>query len=150
MLRVKQMKHSIDQQFLAAMMLTDPQSDVAVTHTSAARAHALPSSSPAQLRCFSEQGTCRADGHAPKRQKLASASSFKPWELPKAVVLDIEGTVVPISFVKEVLFPYAGTHLVQHLQATFTTPETQNDLELLRREQVRARQQSCGGAYRPS
>jgi hypothetical protein len=56
-------------------------------------------------------------------------------KLPTAIVLDIEGTVAPISFVKDVLFNYARAHLRSHLEATFDTEETQADIQLLR-EQV--------------
>ncbi|CAI5530542.1 unnamed protein product [Closterium sp. Naga37s-1] len=51
---------------------------------------------------------------------------------PKFIVLDIEGTTTPISFVSQVLFPYAKSHVGQHLLATFDTPETQADMLLLR------------------
>jgi len=53
---------------------------------------------------------------------------------PRAILLDIEGTIAPISFVHEVLFPYARAqvkyYLAQHYQAT----ETIADLLLLREE----------------
>lgn len=54
---------------------------------------------------------------------------------PFAVVLDIEGTTTPISFVMEVLFPYACNNVRNHLISTFETMETQADIDLLR-EQV--------------
>lgn len=34
-----------------------------------------------------------------------------------AILLDIEGTTTPLEFVKDVLFPYARTHLRSHLDA---------------------------------
>jgi hypothetical protein len=69
-----------------------------------------------------------ADGeHPAKKQKTASKG-----ELPSAVVLDIEGTVAPISFVTETLFPYARHRLRSHLEATFDSEETQADIQLLR------------------
>ncbi|CAI7760577.1 unnamed protein product [Closterium sp. NIES-53] len=55
-----------------------------------------------------------------------------PPALQKFIVLDIEGTTTPISFVSQVLFPYAKSHVGQHLLATFDTPETQADMLLLR------------------
>lgn len=71
-----------------------------------------------------------ADAHPPsKKQKVAK-------KLPAAVVLDIEGTVAPISFVTDVLFPYARAQLRRHLEETFESSETQEDIQLLR-EQVR-------------
>ncbi|KAE9590620.1 putative 2-hydroxy-3-keto-5-methylthiopentenyl-1-phosphate phosphatase [Lupinus albus] len=50
---------------------------------------------------------------------------------PRCVVLDIEGTTTPISFVSEVLFPYACDNVGRHLSATYDTPDTQNDIMLL-------------------
>ncbi|XP_039170971.1 probable bifunctional methylthioribulose-1-phosphate dehydratase/enolase-phosphatase E1 isoform X2 [Eucalyptus grandis] len=52
--------------------------------------------------------------------------------LPRCVVLDIEGTTTPISFVTDVLFPYARDNVGRHLSATFETPETRDDIKLLR------------------
>ena len=49
-------------------------------------------------------------------------------------MLDIEGTVAPISFVTETLFPYACTHVAQHLASSYETEETQADLDLLRQQ----------------
>ena len=34
----------------------------------------------------------------------------------RAIVLDIEGTTTPISFVSQTLFPYARRHLRQYLE----------------------------------
>ena len=42
----------------------------------------------------------------------------------KVVLLDIEGTTTPITFVKAVLFPYAAKHLREHLKATWATDKT--------------------------
>ncbi|XP_004488728.1 probable bifunctional methylthioribulose-1-phosphate dehydratase/enolase-phosphatase E1 [Cicer arietinum] len=51
---------------------------------------------------------------------------------PRCVVLDIEGTTTPISFVSEVLFPYARDNVGRHLSATYDTSETKADIKLLR------------------
>lgn len=48
------------------------------------------------------------------------------------IVLDIEGTTTPISFVTDVLFPYARDNVARHLTATYDTSETQADIKLLR------------------
>jgi methionine salvage enolase-phosphatase E1 len=48
------------------------------------------------------------------------------------VVLDIEGTTSPISFVTDVLFPYARDNVRKHLDATYGTHETNDDIALLR------------------
>lgn len=47
-------------------------------------------------------------------------------------VLDIEGTTTPISFVTEVLFPYAKANVGSFLRSTYNSTETQNDMKLLR------------------
>ena len=41
------------------------------------------------------------------------------------LLLDIEGTTCPVSFVSEVLFPYARSALVEFLEANATDPEVQ-------------------------
>ncbi|KAK7405267.1 hypothetical protein VNO78_06467 [Psophocarpus tetragonolobus] len=51
---------------------------------------------------------------------------------PRCIVLDIEGTTTPISFVTEVLFPYARQNVGRHLSLTYDTPYTQADIKLLR------------------
>jgi enolase-phosphatase E1 len=41
---------------------------------------------------------------------------------PRAILLDIEGTVAPISFVHEVLFPYARSRLETYLRLHWNDP----------------------------
>ncbi|CAA0815985.1 Probable bifunctional methylthioribulose-1-phosphate dehydratase/enolase-phosphatase E1 [Striga hermonthica] len=48
------------------------------------------------------------------------------------IVLDIEGTTTPISFVTDVLFPYARDSVGKHLELTYDSAETQEDIKLLR------------------
>ena len=69
-------------------------------------------------------------GNASKKAKL----QHRGTKQPKAVVLDIEGTVAPISFVKETLFPYARARVAEHLTRTFESAETQADLDQLRQQ----------------
>ncbi|KAI5605436.1 hypothetical protein BDE02_01G351600 [Populus trichocarpa] len=52
--------------------------------------------------------------------------------LPRCIVLDIEGTTTPITFVADVLFPYARDNVGRHLSATYDTAETKDDINLLR------------------
>ena len=52
----------------------------------------------------------------------------------RAVLLDIEGTVTPISFVHEILFPYARNHVREFLVQHSERPEVQADIAALRRE----------------
>ncbi|CAK9868224.1 unnamed protein product [Sphagnum jensenii] len=53
---------------------------------------------------------------------------------PRVILLDIEGTTTPISFVTDVLFPYAREHAVSFLRSTYDTNETQRDIQLLRKQ----------------
>ncbi|XP_039002671.1 probable bifunctional methylthioribulose-1-phosphate dehydratase/enolase-phosphatase E1 [Hibiscus syriacus] len=59
-------------------------------------------------------------------------SSYKIEPYPRCIVLDIEGTTTPISFVMDVLFPYARDNVGRHLSATYDSAETQDDIKLLR------------------
>ncbi|OEL32497.1 putative bifunctional methylthioribulose-1-phosphate dehydratase/enolase-phosphatase E1 [Dichanthelium oligosanthes] len=49
----------------------------------------------------------------------------------KCVLLDIEGTTTPISFVTDVMFPYARDNVRKHLTSTFYSEETKEDIKLL-------------------
>ena len=51
-----------------------------------------------------------------------------------AILLDIEGTTTPITFVETVLFPYARTHLGSHLDHHAASPEYEALLSRLRDE----------------
>ncbi len=53
---------------------------------------------------------------------------------PKLYLLDIEGTVAPISFVTEQLFPYAQKHFAAFLRPRLGEPDIQADLALLAKE----------------
>jgi enolase-phosphatase E1 len=52
----------------------------------------------------------------------------------RAILLDIEGTTTPISFVHDVLFPYARLHLSTYLEQHPDSPEVLADFERLRDE----------------
>lgn len=45
----------------------------------------------------------------------------------RAVVLDIEGTITPVSFMYDVLFPYARAHMRTYLRATATGDDAHID-----------------------
>jgi len=49
----------------------------------------------------------------------------------RAIVTDIEGTTSSISFVKDVLFPYASEHLAAYIKNNQKTPEVQEQLEAI-------------------
>ncbi|KAL5131474.1 putative bifunctional methylthioribulose-1-phosphate dehydratase/enolase-phosphatase E1 [Glycine soja] len=60
-----------------------------------------------------------------------NSRSLSPFVLQCCIVLDIEGNTTPISFVTEVLFPYACQNVGRHLSMTYDTPETESDIKLL-------------------
>lgn len=49
-----------------------------------------------------------------------------------AVVTDIEGTTSSLAFVKEVLFPYAKTHLADYVARHRNAPEVRRELDAVR------------------
>lgn len=52
----------------------------------------------------------------------------------RGILLDIEGTTTPISFVHDVLFPYARTQVKSYLTRYLDSPETAANLAQLRKE----------------
>src|SRR4029077_20292376 len=52
----------------------------------------------------------------------------------RGILLDNESTTTPISFVHEVLFPYARSHVRNYLAAHFDSAETISGLARLRDE----------------
>ena len=50
------------------------------------------------------------------------------------ILLDIEGTITPIAFVHEVLFPYARSRVRDYLVSHFGDAETKADIKSLRQE----------------
>jgi enolase-phosphatase E1 len=52
----------------------------------------------------------------------------------EAIVLDIEGTTTPVSFVYDVLFPFVGRELRSYLQENLDAAHVREPLQLLRRE----------------
>jgi methylthioribulose 1-phosphate dehydratase/enolase-phosphatase E1 len=65
-------------------------------------------------------------------RQLGNSAKAKP--APKTIVLDIEGTVLPISFVADVLFPYARSRLKGHLEESFDGEQTQKAVQLIRQQ----------------
>ncbi len=53
---------------------------------------------------------------------------------PQVYLLDVEGTVAPLSLVTEQLFPYARKHLADFLKQSLMQPDVQSDLKLLAEE----------------
>ena len=96
-----------------------------------------------------------ANGHGAAPEAAAETAAAAPaakrqrreqygTKLPTCVVLDIEGTVAPISFVSEVMFPYARAHARSHLEQTYGSSETTEDIQLIR-QQVRISVRPEGG-----
>ena len=54
--------------------------------------------------------------------------------MTRAILLDIEGTTTPISFVFDVLFPYARLHLEDYLKRNFNLTEVRADIAALNQE----------------
>ncbi|RIA86718.1 HAD-like domain-containing protein [Glomus cerebriforme] len=52
----------------------------------------------------------------------------------KCVLLDIEGTTTPISFVHDRLFPYVKNNLINFLNENWNSPELQEQIQLLREQ----------------
>ncbi|KAK2080380.1 hypothetical protein QBZ16_000233 [Prototheca wickerhamii] len=71
-------------------------------------------------------GLERSAAPAAKRARVAAPAPASH------VVLDIEGTVAPISFVADVLFPYARARLRPHLEATWDEAGTRAAVASLR------------------
>ncbi|KAL4237572.1 Enolase-phosphatase E1 [Mactra antiquata] len=66
----------------------------------------------------------------PTKRTLEEGESL--LEGVKAIVLDIEGTIAPISFVKEKLFPYVTENIESYLTTRYDEEETQKDISALR------------------
>jgi enolase-phosphatase E1 len=65
---------------------------------------------------------------------------------PKLYLLDVEGTVAPLTLTSEVLFPYARAHLADFLKQNLATSDIQADLRLLA-EENRAEQSQVSPTY---
>lgn len=67
----------------------------------------------------------------------------------RSILLDIEGTTTPITFVKDVLFPFVSARAASFLAAHGDEPEVRQDLELLRRERAAEPMGSGAPAWEP-
>ncbi|PIN18343.1 Class II aldolase/adducin N-terminal domain protein [Handroanthus impetiginosus] len=74
-----------------------------------------------------------SSNHRDSKVSVKAATSNNGIEPSRrCIVLDIEGTTTPISFVTDVLFPYARDCVGKHLELTYDSAETQDDIKLLR------------------
>ncbi|RLN31592.1 hypothetical protein BBJ28_00021328, partial [Nothophytophthora sp. Chile5] len=73
-------------------------------------------------------------GQKLKRARVAEDEKEAPSlaERHQVVLLDIEGTTTPISFVHDVLFPFVVERVEQFLRDTWTLEDTQRDVKALR------------------
>ncbi|XP_076903646.1 putative bifunctional methylthioribulose-1-phosphate dehydratase/enolase-phosphatase E1 [Bidens hawaiensis] len=78
--------------------------------------------------------------------KAKALTSNQAETTPRCVVLDIEGTTTPISFVTDVLFPYARDNVRAHLEETYDTVDTKDDIKLLRSQVEDDLQSGVAGA----
>jgi len=62
---------------------------------------------------------------------------------PRLYLLDVEGTVAPVSFVTETLFPYARSHLARFLHVHANDTAVQDDLRLLAEENRAETDEGC-------
>ncbi len=62
---------------------------------------------------------------------------------PRLYLLDVEGTVAPISLITEQLFPFAHKHLPQYLKENLQHPDVQADLQLLAEENRAEEDHDC-------
>lgn len=58
------------------------------------------------------------------RNKIVNFDEVILERKPKAIILDIEGTTTPLSFVQEILFPYARQHLERFFNETWDSKFT--------------------------
>jgi enolase-phosphatase E1 len=65
---------------------------------------------------------------------------------PELFLLDVEGTVAPLTLTSEMLFPYARTHLADFLKQNLARPDIQADLKLLA-EENRAEESQVSPTY---
>ncbi|XP_040990041.1 probable bifunctional methylthioribulose-1-phosphate dehydratase/enolase-phosphatase E1 isoform X3 [Juglans microcarpa x Juglans regia] len=89
-------------------------------------------STPNHGPIWNVKGVLGSGASANMSVKAGASADHGIEPLRRCIVLDIEGTTTPISFVSEVLFPYARDNVGRHLSATYETAETQDDINLLR------------------
>lgn len=76
-------------------------------------------------------GAAVAEAAQPAAKRARRGAGKTP---PAAVVIDIEGTVAPITFVAETMFGFAREHLRSHLEAAYGTAEGADDIAAIRKQ----------------
>ena len=84
-----------------------------------------------------------------KSEVPPSTSEFRPpsSNVPKAILLDIEGTTTPIAFVYDVLFPYARAHLRAYLEDPANRDALVEPLRMLQEQRSRDEGPPEGGPH---
>ena len=83
----------------------------------------------------SASASTRGRGKSAKKTRGSAASTAVAIDTDyEAVLLDIEGTTTPISFVKEELFPLFSKNVADFLKKNWTTEDTQADVQCLREQ----------------
>ncbi|XP_052177379.1 probable bifunctional methylthioribulose-1-phosphate dehydratase/enolase-phosphatase E1 2 isoform X2 [Diospyros lotus] len=82
------------------------------------------------IRIPDESCGCGSASSGLKAGTLGIDYVIKPSQ--QCILLSIEGTTTPASFISGVLFPYANDNLVKYLVSTYDSRETQHDINLLR------------------
>lgn len=78
-------------------------------------------------------GVCRCGGNMSrvlKRGIFGLDYVIEPSQ--RSILLDIEGTTTPISFVTDILFPYTKNNVIKHFTGSYDSDATQEDISLLR------------------
>lgn len=91
--------------------------------------------SPTALSAAAGMGRTLQDASvssAPKRARTADSNTVSNASAYKAILLDIEGTTTPITFVKDTMFPFAASHVESYLRRTWGSEVTSQDVEALR------------------
>lgn len=88
-----------------------------------------------------------ADETSQQRKRARTEASKSIAEQHKYVLLDIEGTTTPITFVHDVLFPYAKNNVESFLKETWSAAATRANVAALREQ---AAQDVTDGLLAPS
>ncbi|XVE92746.1 hypothetical protein REPUB_Repub01dG0126200 [Reevesia pubescens] len=92
-------------------------------------------------------GICGCSGNFSRGPKVGTFGlDYMMEPSQRFLLLTVEGTVSPISFFTDILFPYAHDHLGKHLATTYDTEETQHDIDLLRSQIQEDLEQVVAGA----
>lgn len=78
------------------------------------------------LRNLGARDLCAAPRVQPMRKRLRGAEDSTDDSSFNYIIFDVEGTTTPISFVKEVLFPFAANNIEEYLTLHWNDDEVRN------------------------